>query len=195
MRKTLFSIRSLMLLVALAGLLAWLYQAVNPFAFVVVIVYSTVVAGLAVGPWFVAREDRRRAGWILAISSALEFAILAYLGVFTLRYLAGVYKFLIALVLLPPTIGAGVAWAQLASAPGAPRRVVRPLAWATVGFLVLLPASMMATHWPLWVAFRLSRPALERLVDRVASGETMARPEWAGWFRVKQVSSVDVGRG
>ena len=32
------------------------------------------------------------------------------------------------------------------------------------------------------VGVRVSRPALERLADRVAAGQVLARPEWAGCF-------------
>ena len=43
---------------------------------------------------------------------------------------------------------------------------------------------MVATEWPMWIAFLASRPALDRLADRIAASEVFNRPEWAGAYRV-----------
>ena len=77
------------------------------------------MAGLGVGPWSSLREDRRLAARVLGVSSVLAFLPLAWLGVFALNYLAIVYKLMVGLVLLPFVFGGGVAWANLASRPGA----------------------------------------------------------------------------
>ena len=189
------SIQRLMTVVAFAAGLSWLYQSVYPHAFLPAFGYAAVVAAFSIGPWHTARSDRRLAARVMAVSAALEFVALTYLGVFSLRYLSAVYKLLISLILMPFTLGAGVAWANLASAPSVPKRVPRPAAWSLVVGLTLLPVSMIASHWPMRAAFRISRPALDRLADRVAAGETLARPEWAGLFLVRKVSRVDVGPG
>jgi hypothetical protein len=58
------------------------------------------------------------------------------------------------------------------------------LAWPLVLVLALLPLSMLITFWPFRLAFLASRPAIERLADRVAAGHAVTSPEWTGLFRV-----------
>ena len=44
---------------------------------------------------------------------------------------------------------------------------------------------MIRERWPLRAAFRLSAPALDRLADRVESGEAPRFPAWAGLYRIR----------
>jgi hypothetical protein len=50
--------------------------------------------------------------------------------------------------------------------------------------LAFAPLSMLFTLWPLRLAFFASRPAMDRLADRVNAGQAIGSPEWAGLFRV-----------
>src|SRR5262245_6908130 len=53
---------------------------------------------------------------------------------------------------------------------------------------------MLLTPWPLRLAFLASRPAMERLADRVAAGRAVTSPEWAGLFQIVG-SAVDPTTG
>jgi len=65
-----------------------------------------------------------------------------------------------------------------------------------VGFFaacVLLVLSVLLTRWPVHVAFQFSRPALERLADRVERGEMGGLPQRAGVFRVERAERTPSG--
>src|SRR5262249_32507588 len=47
-------------------------------------------------------------------------------------------------------------------------------------------ASVMIAHWPLRVAYVLSRPSLDGLAQDVQAGQRLARPTRVGLFRVVQ---------
>ena len=66
--------------------------------------------------------------------------------------------------------------------------------WSLVIVLVALPLSMLFTPWPLRLAFLASKPALDRLADRVATGQAPSRPVLAGLFIVVN-SAVDPTSG
>ena len=66
--------------------------------------------------------------------------------------------------------------------------------WPLVLGVAVLPLTMVITLWPLRVAFSVSRPALERLADRVAAGQVLATSEWAGLIHVVG-SAVDSATG
>jgi hypothetical protein len=51
------------------------------------------------------------------------------------------------------------------------------------GFLIIC-VMMLFTHWPLRVAFFASKPALDRLADRVAAGQALRGPVRASLFIV-----------
>jgi hypothetical protein len=53
---------------------------------------------------------------------------------------------------------------------------------------------MMVTPWPLRLAFEISRPAMDRLADRVAAGHGYGGPQWAGLFYIA-ASDVDAETG
>jgi hypothetical protein len=97
-------------------------------------------------------------------------------------------------VTFPIVIGSGAAWAIAAT-----RRTARPRyspfwVWPLVLTAALLPLSMLITSWPFRLAFLVSRPALENVADRVAAGQAVTGPEWAGLFRVVG-SAVDSASG
>jgi len=57
-------------------------------------------------------------------------------------------------------------------------------------FCVCLLASYV-TRWPFHAAFAVSRPALERLVQRAEQGQLPSGPVWAGVFRVERIDQRD----
>jgi hypothetical protein len=58
------------------------------------------------------------------------------------------------------------------------------VAWSLVLVLGIMPFVMSFTLLPLYVGFAVSRPALDRLADRVAGGAIVRRAEWAGVFLI-----------
>jgi hypothetical protein len=189
------TIRSLMLVVAASAGLSAVYRAVGGFGFPILLGYAALIALLSLGPWSLAKGDRQVAARMLVVASVLEFIALAGLGVFCLRYLCMVYKLLASLVFLPFIAGAGAAWAASASRQDTDRGRSPVAAWSAAGLLLALPLVMMFTHWPVQAAFLVSRPALDRLADRVAAGGRIDRPEWAGLFRVRKIARHDAGPG
>src|SRR5262249_53313702 len=71
----------------------------------------------------------------------------------------------------PFILGIGAAWATPATRRTARSRRSPLLAWPLVLAVALAPFSMLLTPWPLRLAFLASRPAMERLADRVAAGK------------------------
>ncbi len=189
------SIRHLMLVVAVTAGLSAIYRATGAFGFMALAAYLAAVAVASVVPWSFARGNRQRAAWMLAVASVVEFVAMAGLGIFCLRYICMVYKLFVSLVVLPFIVGGGVAWAVSASRPGADRRRSPRAAWSVAGLLLALPLVMMFTQLPVQTAFLLSRPALDRLADRVAAGGRIDRPEWAGLFLVRKIARHNAGPG
>lgn len=46
--------------------------------------------------------------------------------------------------------------------------------------------SVMATHWPLRMAYVLSRPAIERLGSEILKGESFSQPKRVGLFTIEK---------
>ncbi len=101
------------------------------------------------------------------------------------RKLAGIVLIVLIWLLLSPLIvGTGMPWAT-ASRPRTATPWRSPLLLAPfVLALAVAPLTWLRTDWPLCAAFLISRVPLERLADRVAGGEVIRRPRWAGLFRV-----------
>ena len=94
------------------------------------------------------------------------------------------------IVLPAALVGLGSAWAMLSSKNGPVRnRRQRSIAVAVLVFAVL-PALTLWTFWPLDMAFLAARPALERLDDQVAAGQSVGFPQRAGLFLILS-SNVD----
>lgn len=185
-----FRISSLMIAVALAaGLLA---AGLYPIA--LVIVFGVLYVALIGSVWWMFRGFRRVSGLCFGIAAALSIAVSAVLCVYRPNMGGVVFMFLCWLCTFPIVVGAGVAWASAATRRLARSRRSPLLAWPLVLLLALLPPSMLVGFWPLRLAFLVSRPALERLADRVAAGQGVTGPEWAGMFRVVG-SAVDPATG
>ena len=84
---------------------------------------------------------------------------------------------------------AGVAWVYR----GAERR-----RWYHLALLVvwlLLCAGMVRTNWPMRLSFAASTPALDRLAEQVAAGETPSLPTRAGAYLIRALETRPAGGG
>jgi hypothetical protein len=95
---------------------------------------------------------------------------------------------------IPLILGFGTAWAVAATRRKAVGRRSPLVAWPLVIVLAALPLTMAFTPWPLRVAFLASKPALDRLADRVAVGQAPRGGVWAGLFMVSG-SIIDPATG
>lgn len=193
--RPVFTIRHLMILVAAAAGLSWLYRSVNLYGFVALLVYGAWIAGFSMLLYPQYRHYRREALRAMTVAGTLEFLAMASLSVFVLRFSGLVYKMLISTLFLPIVIASGVAWVVAATSSEASPKRSPWTAWPLVAVLVVVPVSMMFSHWPVRLAFLASRPALNRLAERIESGESLDHPEWAGAFLIRKVSDIDAGPG
>ena len=95
---------------------------------------------------------------------------------------------------VPLILGFGTSWSAAATRREAVRRRSPLLAWPLVIVLAALPLTMLFTQWPFRLAFLVSKPALDRLADRVAAGHAPPRSVRAGLFMVVK-SVVDPTTG
>jgi hypothetical protein len=144
--------------------------------------------------WWMFRDFRRLSALCLAITAVAANVICFLLCIYLANLVGFVVAFLTWFATFPLILGAGTAWALKSTRRNAvPRR--SPLrVWPLVVGLAVLPLTMVTTQWPLWLAFRVSQPSLERLADRVANGQILVTPEWAGLIRVVG-SAVDSKTG
>ncbi len=185
-----FTIRRLMIAVAVvAGLLA---LALSPIGLVAAfgLLYLALIGVL----WWMFRDFGRLSAFCFVGVATLINALSAALCIYLLNLGGVMLMFLGWLSAFPIVISTGVVWASSAK-----RRTARPqrsplLAWPLVLVLSLLPLSMLLTFWPFRLAFLASRPALDRLADRVEGGQAVTSPEWVGLFRVV-ASAVDPSTG
>ncbi|QEH34632.1 hypothetical protein OJF2_31730 [Aquisphaera giovannonii] len=168
-----FTIKRLMLAVAGIGVALGLVQA-YPFVAIAAF-YAVLLAGAS---WLPARARPRIARWgFLAAATWLNASMLVFFAYQPVLH-NSIYLFASSLIFLPIVPGLGMAWA----AGGQGR--VRWTRAAIVACACGLAFSMIATHWPLRLAFGLSSPALNRLADRVEAGGAIAPGERAGLYRV-----------
>ena len=168
-----FTIKRLMIVIAVIGVVLALFQHFPLSTFAAT--YSLCLFGLG---WSVGRLRPKLASWEF-IASAIWlnvslFVAFAYLPVFHKSALL-----ISSIALIPIVPGLGLAWITARGGWAA-----RARAALVVAVAVSLIASMLATHWPLKLAFYLSSPALNRLADRVESGQAMTKPEWAGLYLI-----------
>lgn len=163
-----------MLAIAGIGVLLALLDS-HPFT---TIVLGYVLALAALG-WLAGRRSPSRARWgFLACTAWLNASLLVLYGYQPVFHNA-MLPFLAALALVPIALGLGLAWATDGRGRSRWSRA------AIVACTTLLAISMIATRWPLHLAFHLSSPALNRLADRIESGGTLAPGEWAGLYRIR----------
>ena len=90
----------------------------------------------------------------------------------------------------PTLLGLAVGWSlwQL----GQPQTSQSILSQLLISLMIILPWSMIWTHWPLFTAFGLSESALNRLVDQVGAEEPIKYPVKAGVYWIAESSKVNV---
>jgi hypothetical protein len=178
-----FSISRLMILVAASAGVFWVYRSVNPFAFFVLMGYGVVLISQALIYGQNLEKFPRRAWWMFvmtSLGSVLVFGIMAVTIVGTFGWFL---RIVLALFVMPIVLGSGVAWIR-----GTNGRHRRSMAWALVLSFVALPMSMAFGDWPIRLAFRVSRPALDRLADRIEAGDPPRWPVRAGLIRVSGIA-------
>jgi hypothetical protein len=174
---------------AVAGVLAAL---LSPTALAVAfgLLYVASIGAL----WWMFRGFRRLSALCFGVAAALGNTSSAAVSIYLPDLGGAILMFLGWLLAFPIVISAGAAWAGAATRRTAKPRRSPLLAWPLVLVLGILPFTMLLTCWPLRLAFLASRPAMERLADRVLAGPAVAGPEWVGLFRVVG-SAVDPASG
>jgi len=172
-----------------AGLLA---VARSPFGLVVAfgLVYLALIGVL----WWMFRGFRRLSAVCFGVVVALSNTLSAALCIYLLSMGGALLMFLGWFLTFPIVISTGVAWASAATRGTARPQHSPMLAWPLVLVSALLPLSMLLTFWPFRLAFLASRPAMDRLADRVVARQVVTSPEWVGLFRVVG-SAVDPSTG
>jgi hypothetical protein len=162
-------------------------------SFILLLGFAGVLTALILPSFLPARDEERRNAWRCGATAIMADMFAASLCI----YLPGTYSMLL---LVPAAFLAGVsvlvAWGIWSyHAHMAARRVaVNFLAGPAILALAASLLIMSFTWWPLRVAFVISRPALERLANRTATGGPVTRPQWAGFFWVER-TAVDPSSG
>jgi hypothetical protein len=154
----------------------------------IVLACSLMCVGVIGAQWLVYRGHRRVAAFAFWSFATLTNVVYAAMCVAPDIWLL-IPLFRGWLFVIVPTVGSlGAAWVRLATRQvDAPRRSV-PAMWASVIAACLLPLVTLWTLWPLHLAFITAKPALERLADQVAAGQTAGFPRWVGAFRVARAA-------
>jgi hypothetical protein len=169
-----FTIKHLMIVVAVVALALGLIKNYTFFTFT-----SVYIFGLAVLAWYPSRRRSRVASWVFFLSAAwLNLSLATQYAYYPVLHNA-MFLFLASLIFVPIVPGAGLAW--VATRPERSRRIGAAL---VVALLTALPVSMLATRWPFYLAFHLSSTSLEKLADRVEAGGTITPGQRAGIYRV-----------
>jgi len=160
---------------------------------VVLVVCGMVAAGSGLAGWWLYRRWPGRAGWWFGVSAVLCNVLVAWGGLPDPGVEALVVMTAAALLTLPAMAVAGAAWA--ASTPVGEVLGKRPgaRAWCSVVLLAGLPLSMILFQWPFRLVFLASRPALERLADRVEAGNPPTFPVSTGYYTVHFCAKNDEG--
>jgi hypothetical protein len=134
--------------------------------------------------WWMFLGFRRVSALCFGLMAALSNMATAGLGIYRVN-MGGVFLMLLVWLLASPLVfGAGIAWATAATRREARSQRSPFWAWPLVIASGILPLTMVFTLWPLRLAFLAFTPALDGLADRVAAGQGVTSPEWAGLFRV-----------
>jgi hypothetical protein len=174
---------------AVAGLLAALLSP-NGLVIALILLYLALIGV----PWWMPRGSRRLSAFCFGVVAVSSNTYIAALGIYRPDLLGTIQMFLGWLVAFPIVISSGAAWASAATRRTARLHRSPFLAWPLALVLGMLPLTMLLTRWPLHLAFLASRPAMDRLADRVAAGQAITSPEWVGLFRVVG-SAVDPTSG
>lgn len=147
-------------------------------------VCSVVAAGSAIGTWGVCRGRPRRAAWCFGVSAVACSALVAWGGLEEPGIGALLVMTAAAVPTLPVVVFAGAAWAASEEFIGSRGGRRRARAWCLVGLMAALPVSMVLFQWPFRLVFLATRPAWERLADRVEAGHPPTFPVRIGCHTV-----------
>jgi hypothetical protein len=139
---------------------------------------------LAAMSWTMLRGQRWLALWSFGSASVAVNCSLAGLSIYAFNIWGIAGMALASLWGIPLILGFGTAWSVAATRGEATCRRSPVLAWSLVIVLATLPLTILFTRWPFRLAFVASKPALNRLADRVAAGQAIRRPVRAGLFVV-----------
>ena len=175
-----FTIWNLMIVVAaVAGLLAASRSPIGLF-----VAFGLAYLALIGVLWWMFHGFRRVSALCFGFVAALSNVATVGLCIYRLGNVGVFLMLLVCLLAFPLVFSAGAAWATTATRPEARSHRSPIWAWPLVVALGILPLTMLLTFWPLRLAFLASAPALDGLADRVAAGQGVTSPEWAGLFRV-----------
>jgi hypothetical protein len=173
-------IRSLMVGIgALAAVITVNRQLGWEFVFVLIIGF---VMAVATARSLMGRRGVSRWCFISGVTSANSIGLLII--IFYRNVYSYIILFILLLLLVPTSIGSGVAWASMTTALTTTNRRSAVFAWALVFALGLMPLSMPYKSWPLRAAFFISMSAMNRLADRVAARQHIGAPVRTGLFMV-----------
>ena len=161
---------------------------------VITAVISLPSLALIISWWLSLRGHRRLAAFCFWPTAVIANVAIAYYCVFP----DGWFYFLIwglsLFVILPTLLAFGVAWAFLATREAVTSRRPPSVAWLSVVALAVMPAATSWSLWPFRMNFLTARPGLELLAKRVAAGQLVSYPQWAGQFRLAG-SAIDPSTG
>lgn len=130
------------------------------------------------------RRGRVRAGRWFAVLAAFALAAGVYSQTFHFGFTGFGIQMLLGIVVLPLVFGFGVAWA-IGELPGLAKLAGLALVLAVCASFVALPFEPIC----LQLAVQVSRPAMDKLVDRVRAGESVDVPTRAGLFPVREIKT------
>lgn len=84
-----------------------------------------------------------------------------------------------------------VAWLLPWSLPRVNRPLDRRVGWFVIGLCLLMQVSVATSAWPLRLAFKLSRPDLERTANGLRTGKPFGGPHMVGCFMIRSVDIDD----
>jgi len=189
-RKRRWGIRDLMIAVAVAGGLFALLRNRRPLVIPLFLPCSLWVVGVPFLLAWAFTHFRRTAA--MAMIGCLALSI-TYIILCDIHITKTPTFFLVAITLFfsaPPCLGFAIAYEFGARRLDPNPRPGPKLAAISMLLVILLPIILFPGNVPLRIAFFVSRPALDRLADRVASGENVSFPVWAGVFRIVEARTT-----
>jgi hypothetical protein len=173
-----FTVRRMMVAVAIVAFALFVYRTLGRAAIPLGVV-GLPIAGVC-HHW--ARTRPRWTAWGFWASALAINLFVAALDTYALCLGGLVMMAVLALLGFSLALGLGSAWATGLAASGRDSAATVALAWAVI--VAIAPITMAIDSWPLRLACLISRPAMDRLADRVSAGEPVAWPVDAGLFTI-----------
>ncbi len=178
-----FTIRNLMIAVAAVAVVIWVAQQYQMILVGGCAMVVPIVLGYLAWRW--TRNRPTSAAWTVGIVGVPGGLLTALFCIQPLPMVGQILAATVAFAVTPVLVGCLAAWWQSDHPRGWTRR--RIVGQALIMLLTILPGSMAATLWPLHLAFRLARPEMIRLTERVARGEKVRFPREAGVYTVVEI--------